>query len=63
MTFGLEYPDLDTVKVEAARALSELAREVIPGSVRRKLAIEVRDDQGPVLIASMAFEALVLRAP
>jgi hypothetical protein len=60
---GLDYPDLEAVKVEAARALAELAREVIPGTVRRKIAIEVRDEQGPVLIASMAFEAVILRVP
>jgi hypothetical protein len=32
---GLDYPDLEAVKVEAARALADLARDVIPGSVRR----------------------------
>jgi hypothetical protein len=59
---GLEYPDLEAVKVEAARALAELARDVIPGSLKRELAVEVRDAQGPVLIARMTFEASVLRA-
>ena len=58
---GLDYPDLEAVKVEAARALADFAREVIPGSVRRELAIEVRDERGPVLAAKMAFEAVVLR--
>lgn len=58
---GLEYPDLGAVKVAAAKALAELARDVIPGSVRRKLTVEVRDDQGPVLIATMIFEAVILR--
>jgi hypothetical protein len=58
---GLEFPNLGTVKIEAARALAELARDVIPGSMRRKLAIEVRDEQGPVLIAKMIFEAVILK--
>ena len=58
---GLDYFDLEAVKVEAARALADFAREVIPGSVRRELAIEVRDVRGPVLAATMAFEAVVLR--
>ena len=58
---GLEYSSLDEVKVHAAKALAELARDVIPGSVRRHLSIEVRDEQGPVLIAMMMFEAILLR--
>ncbi len=58
---GIEFPDLEAVKVEAARALAEMARDVILGSMRRKLAIEVRDEQGPVLIATMIFEAVILR--
>jgi hypothetical protein len=59
---GLEYPDIEAVKVEAARALAELARDVIPGSLKRELSIEVRDESGPVLIARMTFEAVVLRS-
>jgi hypothetical protein len=59
---GLEYSDLEAVKVEAARSLAELARDVLPGSMRRELAVEVRDDEGPVLIARMTFEAVVVRA-
>lgn len=59
---GLEFPDLEAVKIQAAKALAELARDVIPGSLKRNLAIEVRDEQGPVLRAMMSFEAVVLRA-
>ena len=58
---GIEYPDLEAVKVEAARSLAELARDVIPGQMKRELAIEVRDAFGPVLWARMTFEAVVLR--
>ena len=58
---GLECPDLEAVKVEAARGLAEFARDVIPGSMKRKLAVEVRDEQGPVLRATMSFEAVILR--
>jgi hypothetical protein len=58
---GLDYPNLEAVKVEAAPALAEFARDVIPGSLRRKLAIEVRDEQGPVLAAMMTFEAVIFR--
>lgn len=59
---GVEFPDLDAVKVEAARALAELAVDVLPGSLRRELAIEVRDERGPVLKALMRFEAIILIA-
>lgn len=59
---GTDYPDLKAVKVEAARSLTELARDVIPGSLKRELAVEVRDAWGPVLKARMCFEAILLRA-
>lgn len=58
---GLEYGELEVVKVSAAKALAELARDVIPSCHKRELAIEVRDVHGPVLIAKMTFEALILR--
>lgn len=58
---GFEFPDLVGVKIEAARALAELALDVLPGALKRDLAIEVRDEQGPVLIARLTFEALILR--
>jgi len=58
---GVELPDLEAVKVEAARSLAELAREVLPGSLKRELAVEVRDEQGPLLRALMTFEAVLLR--
>lgn len=44
---GVELPSLGHAKIEAARALAELAFEVVPGSLRRLLTIEVRDDGGP----------------
>jgi hypothetical protein len=59
---GLEFPDLDAVKIEAARALAEFSRDVVPGSLKRNLAVEVRDESGPVLIARMTFEAILVRA-
>ena len=59
--FGIEVDNLEAVKVEAARALAELARDVIPGSLKRILAVEVRDEQGPVLKAVMTFVAVLIR--
>ena len=59
---GLEFPDLDAVKREAARSLAELALDVLPGALRRVLGIDVRDEQGdPVLTAEMIFEARILK--
>ena len=58
---GLDFPDLEAVKVEAAEALTELARDVIPGSLKRELAVEVRDELGPVLKAILTFEAVIVR--
>ena len=57
---GIELLHLAQVKVVAAKSLAELARDVLPGSVRRKLVIEVRDERGPVMIVSLVFEAVVL---
>lgn len=37
-------------------AMAEFARDVLPGSAFRTLAIEVRDDFGPVLLVSLRFE-------
>jgi hypothetical protein len=59
---GIDYPDLETLKLEAARTLADLARDVIPGNVNREFVVEVRDAQGPVLIVKITFEAIVLRA-
>lgn len=59
---GTEFPDLETVEFEAASSLTELARDVFPGSLKRELAVEVRDELGPVLIIKMTFEAVILRS-
>ena len=58
---GLECSDLTVVKEWAAASLVELARDVLPGSIRRHLAVKVRDGSGPVLEANLTFEAVVLK--
>lgn len=50
----------EAVKDQAALSLAELARDVLPGSTRRNLAVEVRDERQPVLEATLTFEAIVL---
>ena len=59
---GLELGDLEAVKSEAALSLAELARDVLPGSVRRVLSVEVRDAIRPILRAVLTFEAIILAA-
>jgi hypothetical protein len=57
---GDDLPDLEAVKREAARFLGELARDVLPGSMKRVLKVEVRDEWRPVMEACLIFEAVLL---
>ena len=57
---GLNLPNLEAVKDQAAVSLAELARDVLPGSIKRTLTVEVRDEHQPVLRARLIFEALIL---
>ena len=58
---GHECADLAVVKEWAAVSLAELAREVLPTSIRRHLAVQVHDGNEPVLNAKMTFEAVILK--
>lgn len=51
-----ELVDVTAAKGEAVRALAEYARDVIVGRQRRELAIEVREDDGPLFRTSINFE-------
>ncbi len=57
---GLELDDLEAVKTQAALSLAEMARDVLPGSMKRVLTVEVRDGQQAILRAVMTFEAILL---
>jgi hypothetical protein len=58
---GIELRDLNEVRNEATRGLADLSKDVIPGSERRELAIEVRDAHNhPLLRAALSFEVAVL---
>ena len=54
---GVDLDGLDAVRDEATRGLADLARDALPGAIRRELAVEVRDhfDQA-VLRAALWFE-------
>jgi hypothetical protein len=59
---GLQFPDLETARDQATAALADLAKDVLPGSIRRELAIEVQDEyKEPLLRTSLMFEAVRLR--
>jgi hypothetical protein len=57
---GVVLPNVEAARDQAAVALAEMAKEALPGSVRRELAIEVHDGE-PVLRTSLVFEAQRLR--
>jgi hypothetical protein len=57
---GIELASLDAVKAQAALSLVELARDVLPGSIKRVLSVEVRDAIQPILRDVLTFEAIVL---
>jgi hypothetical protein len=48
---GMELPDLKAVKVEASQSLLERAHDLLPGSDRHSLSIEVRDASGRPLLS------------
>ena len=57
---GMECQGIKEARDQAALCLAEMAKDVLPGSTRRELAVEVRDGV-PVLRASLVFEAVHLR--
>jgi uncharacterized protein DUF6894 len=58
---GLELDGIETARDEATRALAGMAKDALPGSVRREIAIEVRDEASrPVLRAALWFEVQTL---
>ena len=57
---GIELASLDAVKAQAALSLAELARDVLPGSIKRVLSVEFRDAIQPILRDVLTFEAIVL---
>ncbi|MDA9481366.1 hypothetical protein XI07_04905 [Bradyrhizobium sp. CCBAU 11445] len=52
---GVELPNIEAARQEATTALSEIARECVRGRSRHRMAVEVRDDHGHVLEASVTF--------
>jgi hypothetical protein len=54
---GLELATIESVQEEAARSLADMARDTVHRDGKKcPMAIEVRDDHGPVLQARFTFE-------
>jgi hypothetical protein len=57
---GVELRNMDLVQEEAARSLADMARDAVrwpahDRNVNRQMAIEVRDDHGPVMQVKFTF--------
>jgi hypothetical protein len=60
---GIELEGIEAVRNEATRGLADLAKEALPGAIRRELAVEARDNADhPLLRAGLWFEVAVLAA-
>jgi hypothetical protein len=46
---GLMMRYIDAVQKEAAQSLADMARDAVSGRMLYRMAIEVRDDTGPVI--------------
>jgi hypothetical protein len=57
---GIELADLEAAKTQAALSLTDLARDVLPGSIERVLSVEVRNRFQPILKDVLTFEAILL---
>lgn len=58
---GMELDGIAAARDEATRGLADFAHDALPGSVRRELAVEVRDEADlAVLRAWLSFEVATL---
>jgi uncharacterized protein DUF6894 len=55
---GLDFRDVQVVREEASRALAEMARDAMRKAIApvHQMAIEVRDETGPVMQVRISFE-------
>jgi hypothetical protein len=59
---GLELRTVQRVQEEAARSLADMARDTVGrGLAQHDMAIEVRDNEGPVLEVKFTFNVRRLR--
>jgi len=56
---GMELDGIEAARDEATRGLADLAKDVLPGSVRREVAVECRHEADHnVLRAALWFESI-----
>jgi Domain of unknown function (DUF6894) len=57
---GQNFNGIEDARDTATLGLAKMAREVLPGPVRRRLAVEVRDDKAkePLLVVALMFEVV-----
>ena len=56
---GLELPSIERVQEEAARSIADMVRDAVRkdrNGAGQQMAVEVRDDDGPVLQVRFTFE-------
>lgn len=56
---GMEVPTIERAQEEAAHSLADMARDAVrtgPRGADHRMAIEVRDDNGPVMQVKFTFE-------
>ena len=59
---GAELDDIEAARDEAARTLGEIARDVLPGALRRVLKVEIKDAAKELLLeARLVFEVARLK--
>jgi hypothetical protein len=52
----IELPDVQAAQAEAARSLADMARDQVLARASHILIIDVRDDDGPIARARLAWE-------
>lgn len=58
---GLVLSGIEAARDQATAGLATMARDAIPGAIRRELAVEVKDEnRRPLLRAALWFEVAVL---
>ena len=53
---GMDLPHVEVAQEEAARSLADMIRDNISGQRLRHVAIEVRDQNGPVFEAKFVWD-------
>ena len=61
---GVELADIEAAKLEAARGIADIAKDVLPSTVRRSFSINVRDEQNRILVRTvLLFDVFDINPP